>query len=57
MSLTFLAKSSANSWKISFCGQVLCQRIVVTPCALTIFGKAERRRAPGSNRSFENVSA
>ncbi len=34
MSLTFLAKSPANSWKMSLVGQVLCQRIVTEPCAL-----------------------
>ena len=28
MSLIFFAKSSAYSWKMSFDGQVLCQRIV-----------------------------
>ena len=40
MSLTFLAKSSAYSWKMSFDGQVLCQRIVIGPvCALAIIGK------------------
>src|SRR5205823_8711239 len=39
MSLTFLAKSSAYSWKMSFCGQVLCQRIVIGPCALATMGK------------------
>src|SRR2546425_3148949 len=39
MSLTFLAKSSAYSWKMSFCGHVLCQRIEIGPCALTTIGK------------------
>jgi len=39
MSLTFFAKSSAYSWKMSFCGQVDCQRIAMGPCALTTFGK------------------
>ena len=29
MSLTFLAKSSAYSWKMSFDGQVLCQRMLI----------------------------
>ena len=32
MSLTFLAKSSAYSWKMSFDGQVLCQRMLIGPC-------------------------
>src|SRR5690606_7850013 len=31
MSLTFLAKSTANSWKMSFDGQVLCMRSVMGP--------------------------
>src|SRR5512137_985259 len=40
MSLTFLAKSSAYSWKMSLDGQVLCQRIVIGPaCPLAIIGK------------------
>src|SRR5512132_2424677 len=45
MSLTFLAKSSAYSWKMSFCGQVDCQRMVIGPCARTIVGKP-RAAAP-----------
>src|SRR2546426_4744904 len=39
MSLTFFAKSRAYSWKMSFEGQVLCQRIEIGPWALTIVGK------------------
>src|SRR5437867_13151713 len=39
MSLTFLAKSSAYSWKMSFCGHVLCQRIEIGPWALATIGK------------------
>ena len=39
MSFTFLAKSFAYSWKMSFAGQVLCQRIEIGPCALAIIGK------------------
>jgi hypothetical protein len=39
MSFTFLAKSLAYSWKMSFAGQVLCQRIEIGPCALTMAGK------------------
>src|SRR6267142_1967788 len=39
MSFTFLAKSLAYSWKISFDGQVLCQRMEIGPCALAIIGK------------------
>src|SRR5262245_31353452 len=38
MSLTFLAKSSANSWKMSFEGQVLCQRMLIGPCAFATRG-------------------
>ena len=41
MSLTFLAKSSAYSWKMSFDGQVLCQRMLIGPCALTIGGRGD----------------
>ena len=40
MSLTFLAKSSAYSWKMSFDGQVLCQRMLIGPWALTTLGAA-----------------
>ena len=48
MSLTFLAKSSAYSWKMSFDGQVLCQRIAIGPvCALGDHREAERRGAGG----------
>src|SRR5688572_20715837 len=32
MSFTFLAKSCANSWKMSFVGQVLWNRMVIGPC-------------------------
>jgi hypothetical protein len=47
MSLTFLAKSLAYSWKMSFWGHVLCQRIEIGPCALTTFGKP-RAAAPAA---------
>src|ERR687895_659495 len=40
MSLTFLAKSSAYSWKMSFDGQVLCHRMLTGPCAFTTAGAA-----------------
>ena len=40
MSLTFLPKSSAYSWKMSFDGQVLCKRMLIGPCALTTLGAA-----------------
>src|SRR5258706_10672625 len=40
MSLIFLAKSLAYSWKMSFAGQVLCQRMLIGPCALAIIGNA-----------------
>src|SRR5262245_4980643 len=39
MSLTRFAKSRAYSWMMSFCAQVLCQRIEIGPCAFTTFGK------------------
>ena len=42
MSLTFLAKSSAYSWKMSFDGQVLCQRMLIGPAGP---GPRARRRA------------
>src|SRR2546428_11338959 len=45
MSFTFLAKSSAYSWKMSFCGHVDCQRIVMGPWARTTEGKP-RATAP-----------
>src|SRR5262249_56036318 len=38
MSLTFLAKSSAYSWKMSFDGHVLWKRKLIGPCALTTLG-------------------
>ena len=39
MSLTFLAKSSAYSWKMSLDGQVLCQRMEIGPAwAFAIIG-------------------
>src|SRR5262245_5373980 len=40
MSLTFLAKSSAYSWKMSFDGHVLWKRMLIAPCALTMLGAA-----------------
>src|SRR5512138_1006238 len=40
MSFTFLAKSRAYSWKMSFVGHVLCQRIVIGACATWIVGAA-----------------
>ena len=46
MSLTFLAKSCAYSWKMSLAGQVLCQRMLVGPCALTMVGAATVAAAP-----------
>src|SRR5262249_9283066 len=38
MSFTFFAKSSAYSWKMSFCGHVDCHRIVIGPCAFRTAG-------------------
>src|SRR5262245_8804030 len=40
ISLIFFAKSSAYSWKMSLEGQVLCQRRLTGPCALTTLGAA-----------------
>jgi hypothetical protein len=39
MSFTFLVKSTAYSWKMSFAGQVDCQRMVIGDCATEIIGK------------------
>jgi len=47
MSFTFLAKSRAYSWKMSFCGHVDCQRIVMGPWALRTEGKP-RAAAPAA---------
>src|SRR5687767_9158181 len=38
MSFTFLAKSSAYSWKMSFAGHVLCQRMLCAPVDETTVG-------------------
>src|SRR6187549_3876916 len=68
MSLIFLAKSSAYSWKMSLLGQVLCQRMLIGPCALTTLGAAtlaaaataapfrKRRRVLRSERDFVRMS-
>src|SRR5713101_7993584 len=48
MSLTFLAKSSAYSWKMSFWGQVLCHRMVMGPCALATVGAVAAAAAPAA---------
>src|ERR1051325_2628164 len=40
MSLTFLAKSSAYSWKMSFDGHVLWKRMLIGPCAEATLGAA-----------------
>jgi hypothetical protein len=39
MPFTLPAKSRAYSWKMSFAGQVLCQRMVIGDCATEIMGK------------------
>ena len=54
MSLTFFAKSRAYSWKMSLDGQVLCQRMVIGPCALTTAGKASAA-APATAAPFKNL--
>ena len=46
MSLTFLAKSSAISWKMSFDGQVLWKRKLVVVCAVATIGAAIAPAAP-----------
>src|SRR5262249_55415879 len=53
MSLIFLAKSWANSWKMSFDGQVLCQRMLIGPCACTTAGVATA--APATLATFRNL--
>jgi hypothetical protein len=53
MSLTFLAKSSAYSWKMSFCGQVLCQRIEMGPWALAIIGKPSAAAPPAATAALK----
>src|SRR5688572_33324014 len=54
MSLTFLAKSSAYSWKMSLVGQVLCQRMLIGPCALTTLGAATAA-APATAAPLRNL--
>src|SRR5437773_2484299 len=54
MSFTFLAKSSAYSWKMSFCGHVDCHRIVIGPCAFTTVGKP-RAAVPATAAPVRNV--
>src|SRR5215510_3298706 len=59
MSFTFLAKSSAYSWKMSFAGHVLCQRMLIGPCALTTAGKpsvAPAVAAAAPARNFRRAS-
>ena len=45
ISLTFLPKSSAYSWKISFDGHVLCQRMVIGPLCTHDIGATVDGRA------------
>ena len=54
MSLTFFAKSFAYSWKMSFCGQVLCHRIEIGPCALTMFGNPSAAAPAATAAPFRN---
>src|SRR5829696_8910103 len=53
MSLIFLAKSNAYSWKMSFDGQVLCQRMLIGPCACTTAGAATA--APATAAPLRNL--
>src|SRR5262245_61724916 len=48
MSLIFFAKSSAYSWKMSFDGQVLCQRMLTGPVCASTFGAATVAAAPAA---------
>src|SRR6187402_212946 len=52
MSLTFLAKSSAYSWKMSFDGQVLWKRRLVVVCAVAIIGVAIAPAVPTAVAAF-----
>ena len=56
MSLTFLAKSSAYSWKMSFDGHVLWKRMLIGPCALTTLGAATGCRAGGERAGLQEFS-
>src|SRR5262245_35229709 len=55
MSFTFLAKSLAYSWKISFAGQVLCQRIEIGPCAFAIIGTPSAAAPPAVAAPVRNL--
>jgi len=55
MSLTFLAKSRANSWKMSLVGQVLCQRMLVTPWARTMLGKPSAAAPPAAMAALSTL--
>ena len=56
MSLTFLAKSCAYSWKMSFAGQVDCQRIEIgVACAVAIIGKPSAAPAAAPELAFRNL--
>ena len=57
MSLTFLAKSLAYSWKMSFAGQVVCQRIEIGPWRLGDHREAERRGARGGGGAAQEFAA
>ena len=58
MSLTFLPKSSAYSWKMSFEGHVLCQRMLIGPCALHDVRRSHGRAAvaPAASRNLRRVA-
>jgi hypothetical protein len=55
MSFTFLAKSFAYSWKMSFAGQVLCQRMEIGPWALAIIGKPSAAAPPAAAAPVRNL--
>src|SRR4029453_2405889 len=59
MSLIFLAKSPAYSWKMSFAGQVDCQRMEVGPvaaCPLPIIGNASAPAPAAPARNLRRVA-
>ncbi len=58
MSLTFLPKSSAYSWKMSFDGHVLWKRMLIGPCALTTLGAVTAAAvvAPAASRNLRRVA-
>jgi len=55
MSLIFLVKSTAYSWKMSTVGQVLWKRRVIAPCARTMAGKPSVAAVPAAAALPKNL--